>query len=339
MRHHRPALLLVLLLVLAGVACTPRDMAVSSCLDASNTIIDAPPTNVGRWPSQSLWIPDGATVDARGSTFEDSVFDANGYAVAIKFHEITGSRNDLCVVGGTVFSTLDPEHTLWSSWHKHYGMIVLRPGYEIVGTQFRNQGDMIVFGPNAADWSVIGVRTDGDGPGGGGPGGSGYIHDDCIENDAMHGGLVDDSKLDGCNIFLSSQGEPIDGSANTVEVRDTLVRLRPYHESYDVAKYGNDQIGGFFKWGNGGASGTPPQLYVHDSVFRADQRAYYGGNVNGFLGLPPGTTCHDVTLVGTEAWPAADLASWTSQCTNLTLGSAADWDAAVAAWDAAHPTL
>ena len=42
--------------------------------------------------------------------------------------------------------------------------------------------------------------------------------------------------------------------------------------------------------------GTPPQLNVHDTVFRADQRAYYGGNGTGFLGLPPGTQCDGVTL-------------------------------------------
>ena len=83
----------------------------------------------------------------------------------------------------------------------------------------------------------------------------------------------------------------------------------------------------------------PPQLYVHDSMFRADSPAAFGGNFNGMLGLPPGTRCNNVTLINTARWPARDLASWTSQCTNITFGTTADWNAAVAAWDQAHPTL
>jgi len=326
---------LVLALVAVGAACTPRDTAKDGCVGGSRPILATPAVNTTRWPSQSLTIPNGTAIDARGATFEDSVFDANGYAVAVKFHEIAGTRENLCFVGGTVFSTFDPENTTWNAWHKHVGMNVLQPNFQLIGTSFHNQGDLISFGPNATNWKVIGVKTDGAGVA---PGG--YIHDDCIENDSMHTGLVDDSKFDGCNVFMSSYGSANDGSANTVEVKDTLVRLQPYHESYNPPKYGYDQIGGFFKWAIvGGTQGTPPQLNVHDTVFRADQRAYYGGNGNGFLGLPPGTQCDGVTLVGTAAWPAADLASWTSQCTNLTLGSVADWDAAVAQWDADHPAM
>ena len=33
--------------------------------------------------------------------------------------------------------------------------------------------------------------------------------------------------------------------------------------------------------------GVAPKLNVHDSTFRADDPAAYGGNANGFLGLPP----------------------------------------------------
>ena len=324
----------VVAMIAATAACTPRDTARDACLGGDRPIMTTPPVNTTRWPSSSLLIPSGTTIDARGATFENSVFDVNGYAIAIKIHTVPGTREALCVVGGTLFSTLDPENTLWNSWHRHVGMIIDQPDFQLVGTSFRNQGDMISFAGGASNWKMIGVRADGDGvlP-------HGYIHDDCIENDAMNGGLVDDSKLDGCNVFLSSIGGG-DGGANTVEVRDSLVRLRPFHESFNPPKYGYDQTGGFFKWAEvGGTGGTPPQLVVRDTVFRADQPGAYGGNVNGFLGLPPGTVCDNVTLVGTAAWRASDLASWTSQCTNLTLGTTADWDAAVADWDAAHPAL
>ena len=38
-----------------------------------------------------------------------------------------------------------------------------------------------------------------------------------------------------------------------------------------------------------------------------------------------------------RAWQERDRASWQSQCTNLTFGTLADWNARVAEWDAAHP--
>ena len=159
----------------------------------------------------------------------------------------------------------------------------------------------------------------------------------------MQAGVVHDSKFDGCMVFMSSmagQTSTLDGSANTVEIAGTLVRLRPYLNSYDPERYGYFNTGGFFKWGNGvGAYGTPPRLVIRSSIFRADQPGAYGGNANGILALPSGSVCEDVALVGTAAWPASDLESWTSQCTGLRLASSAEWDDAVAAWNEAHPDL
>ncbi len=85
--------------------------------------------------------------------------------------------------------------------------------------------------------------------------------------------------------------------------------------------------------------GVAPQLYVHDSTFRADSPAPYGGNANGMLGLPPNTRCDHVTLINTATWPAKDLASWTSQCTHITFGTTADWNAKVATWNNLHPAI
>ena len=183
---------------------------------------------------------------------------------------------------------------------------------------------------------MIGVAADG-----GGVFDGAYIHDDCVENDAMNAGVIEDSKFDGCTSFLSSDGGPTSvGGSNLVEVSHTLVRLQSMYNSYNPAKYGYDQHAGFFKWSqNPSTDGIPPKLYVHDSTFRADSPAAFGGNVNGMLGLPPGTRCNNVTLINTGSWPASDLASWTSQCTHITFGTTADWNTAVATWDQAHPSL
>jgi hypothetical protein len=171
-----------------------------------------------------------------------------------------------------------------------------------------------------------------------------YIHDDCIENDGMFEGLIVDSKFDGCNTFLSSNtGEifdvPPDGSGRTVRIERTLVRLQGYEQSFDVPKYGTNRHGGFFKFSNNPATGIPPKLVIRDSTFRSDDPASYGGNVNGQLGLPPGSVCERVMLIGTESWPERDLRSWVDQCTDLTFGDASDWWNQIVAWNEDHPVL
>jgi hypothetical protein len=327
----------LLALVVASTACTQRDLATTSCMDGSRPVYQVPANPGAHWPSSKLLLADGTTVDARGRTFDDSELDAQGFGVGIKFHNPVGSRDDLCVVGGTLTSSLDPENTPWATWHRVVGMTVLTPNIHLVGTRIYNQGDGISFESTATNWSVTGVRVDG-------PNGqSGYIHDDCIQNDNMHNGLVDDSKFDGCTVFLSAidnSAPYTDGGANRLEVRNSLVWVRPFHNSYKTDKYGFDRHGGFFKWASTPSKdGVAPKLDVHDSTFRADDPAAYGGNSNGFLGLPEGSTCNNVTLINTQAWPADELASWTRQCTNLTLATTSTWDAQVRTWDANHPAL
>jgi len=338
MKRSYLALPLVIALIAVTVACTPRDNAASSCTDGSRPIYRVPASPATHWPSSLLLLEDHTTVDAQARTFDDSVLDAQGFGIGVKFHNPVGSRNDLCMLGGTIASTIDPENTPWETWHRVNGLTVLTTNFQVVGTRITNQGDMIDFEDTATNWKVTGVRTDG-----GGGSTSGYIHDDCIQNDGMNSGVVDDSKFDGCTVFMSSMDNSspfVNGGTNRVEVKNSLVWLRPFHNSYNTTKYGFDRHGGFFKWAQTPATdGVAPKLSVHDSVFRSDDPAAYGGNANGFLGLPPGTSCNNVTLVNTQTWPADELRSWTSQCTNLTLATTATWNAKVSAWDSAHPTM
>jgi len=336
MKRSIVAIPVALAILVAAVACTPRDAVATSCLDGSRPIYVVPGNPTTRWPSSTLPLANGTAVDARGRTFDDTVPNSSGFYTAVKYHQQAGTRDDLCMVGGTLSSSLDPENTPWTTWHRSTGLTVLTTNFQVVGSRIYNQGDGISFASTATDWKVTGIRVDG-------PNGtSGYVHDDCIQNDAMNSGVIDDSKLDGCMVFLSGldQESHTDGHANRVEVKNSLVWLRPYHNSYSTAKYGFDQHGGFFKWASDPATeGVAPKLDVHDSVFRADDPALYGGNANGFLGLPPGTSCNNVTLINTQAWPTKDLASWKNQCTNLTLATTSTWNAKVAAWDAVHPSM
>jgi hypothetical protein len=328
---------LLIALVATSMACTARDVATSSCTDGSRPIYRVPTNPSDHWPSSLLYLANNTAVDARGRTFDNTELDSQGYGVGVKFHHEEASRDNLCFVGGTIASSIDPENTPWTTWHRVSGMTVLTPNIDIVGTRIYNQGDAIAFGPEATNWSVTGLRIDG-------PNGtSGYIHDDCIENDSMHSGTIADSMFDGCSIFLSAMDNSSpyrNGGTNRVEVSNSMVWVRPYHNSYNTEKYGFDRHGGFFKWASTPSKdGVAPRLHVHDSTFRADSPAAYGGSSNGRLGLPEGTTCHNVTLINSHTWPATELASWTRQCTNLTLATTSTWDTRAAAWEAGHPAM
>jgi hypothetical protein len=109
-----------------------------------------------------------------------------------------------------------------------------------------------------------------------------------------------------------------------MRIVNTMVRLRHQRESYKPEKYGYDQHGPFFKWSPDG-----PHVEVRDCIFRSDTPARYGGHDNGRLGLPPGSTGSNVVLIGTETWPAEEVASWVDQVDNVTFASAEVWDNAL----------
>jgi hypothetical protein len=343
------AIPLVLALFALSASCTARDLAVPACLDN-----DARPAPLvvtgydGSWPlHEGMLIPNDTPIDARGGNL------FHGTTVAFKLNNGVGSRDNICVVGGTITSDVDV-NAIWDTWHHNYGFRVQAPNAQIIGAEIRSVGDGIDFkGDYASDWKVIGVRADG-----GGQYAHAFVHDDCIQNDQMHSGQIVDSKFDGCAAFLSSNSG-YDGTGNVVDISRTLVHLEPMLNSHNPTKWGYNQHGGFFKFANPLNYGTPPNLVLRESMFRSDEQAPFGGNSGGELGLPPGTICNNVVVVGWDAWTNDDRASWVDRCggvdvadvdnpkhqgptdaiPDLRVGTVADWDAAVAAWDTAHPPL
>ena len=332
----------VILALIVTVSACRRDQAATECLEdpargVPVTAIQAPP----RWPADKLIIENGATVDARGVDFDGEVVTGS------KYQYRADSRQGICIVGGNYFTTLDRDESPWDTiWHKRWGLIIKTPDTTIVGPNLYNTGDGIMFeGSTPSNWQIIGANASGPDDAGA------FIHDDCVENDGMHAGTIIDGKFDGCAGFYSSVLDPNldmpmpDGSANEVVVDGTLVRLQSMKNSFDPTKYGEWRHGSFFKLsfadeGDLRGDGTPPKLVLRDSTFRSDDRAAYGGNVGGKLGVPPGTECTNVTIIGWETWPAAEVSSWEQACgSELHKGSIDDWNQAVAEWDASNPRI
>ncbi|MGZ4710704.1 MAG: hypothetical protein ACXWBN_18365 [Acidimicrobiales bacterium] len=328
-------------LVAALVACTPRDDAAQSCLTGSAHYYDIPDNHAtDRWPQSGVTptLANGTGIDARSQAWDTGTATT---ATAIKLATVAGSRANLCFVGGSVRSDLDPVNEPWSTFHNPVnGVEIQTTGFHLIATRGYDVGDFVTFTSTATNWQLIGVQADD-------PANSltdgASIHDDCVENDNMQAGLVSDSLFDGCHTFMSSRygssNTPPDGSANTVEISNTLIRLQDMHQSYKPDKYGFDHNGGWFKWPVGAGDGVPPHLNIHDSVFRAGKVPASYGN----LELPAGTTCNNVTIVwlgGGTTFPGQS--TW-SGCTNLTVLSGTTglnhWNSQVSSWLTNHPAL
>ena len=72
----------------------------------------------------------------------------------MKYHFKDTSRDDLCMVGGTITSSIDPENTPWET-HRVVGPTA-HPNFQVVGTRIYNQGDGIEFDPSATNWRSSG---------------------------------------------------------------------------------------------------------------------------------------------------------------------------------------
>jgi len=165
-----------------------------------------------------------------------------------------------------------------------------------------------------------------------------YVRDDCVENDHLQDGLVDDSLFDGCYVGFSARpsaaiiSSGYDGRGKVWTIQNTLVRLQPL-PGPDGATSDGLGTGGFFKWHLWGdpVNSLSPQLALHHNVFLAERVGVVGADR---MGIPPGelVACSDNVMVwlGPGDYPAP-----LPSCFTVTTDPAV-WDAAVADWKVRH---
>jgi hypothetical protein len=245
----------------------------------------------------------GTTIDAR-----DAIWGAVG---AYPIHLDGGSRD--CWIGGIVMGDYGPT-TSWDALHDTGALNVFLGSTELLDVRVHNYGDGIRLLDRASDFRIRRAHLS-------------YVRDDCIENDRLHAGLVEDALLDGCYVAFSARRHSNDSTSGTQDsvwtIRDSLVRLQPMPTVYRGPAPGH---GGFFKWGS---LGLEPRLVLHGNVFRADQNSNHTT-----MGIPPGAlaSCSDNVMVwlGPGAYPAPLPA-----CFTVTT-DAGVWHRAVAEWHATH---
>jgi hypothetical protein len=187
----------------------------------------------------------------------------------------TGGAN-ICVAGGTIQGNF-PANASWDWMHSHNSAAIRfeNESATINGARIDNVEDAIR--PVGGNFTIRQVWTS-------------HVRDDCIENDHLQGGLIDDNLFDGCYVFLSERqgpGNGFSGAGKTAQVQNSLVHMLPQPGPRNSsAATGN---GSLFKWGS-----PDTKLIVHDNIFLIEKKST-GGNYT----IPSGTDAWNNIVVWT----------------------------------------
>ena len=262
----------------------------------------------------------GTRIDARAATFLAS--DANSYPLNL------GGGAGVVLAGGAVLGQYDRTET-WGQMHasNNAGVNFSNAGFTVEGFRIDNVTDG-VRPQNGGAFTVRGVWLS-------------YVRDDCIENDHMQDGLVDDSLLDGCYVAFSARPSSTivtggaNGSTKLWTIQNSLVRLQPMPGPSVPSP---DDLGheGFFKWHLWGdpANSLSPKLALYNNLFMAERAGQMGADR---MGIPPGELqgCANNVMVwlGSGPFPAA-----LPSCFTVTTDRGV-WDRAVGEWLRRHPDV
>lgn len=267
-------------------------------------------------------LSDNAGLDARGATWTD----AGNYPFVLKG---ASGKTNICMYGGKI-STTKPNSTPWSTWHDNYAMIIEVPKFTTEGIRIHNEGDGTAFSNSVSDWTVRGAHIS-------------FIHDDCVENDYMSNGLVEDSLFDGCYVAFSARGHSgqstkPNGLGKTMTFNNVLAYVKPMPTVYKGSVPGNGPI---FKWSDiDGSEGYGTKIVMNNTIIRVDKVPNHGDlSVPNYKDPSTGatksymTSCSNNTIVWTGG---GTFPGNVPSCFRIT-SDVSVWNNAVTAWKAAHP--
>ena len=238
-----------------------------------------------------------------------------------------GGGSGICFVAGRIHGALPPS-TTWSRMHDTYAMVVNGAGtLRIENVRIFDYGDGPTFDDQAdANWTFRGAYLK-------------YMRDDCIENDFLNSGLIEDTFLDGCYDGVSSRdySSAQDGSNNTLVVRNSLIRLQEMDQVYGGPVPNHNA---FWKW----SPTIGPKVALYNNVFRADAPSREGNGAGMYMAPPPGklADCENNVMVwlGPGSFPETLPTTFNGKpCFRLLTGAAGlqYWNDAAAQWKANHP--
>lgn len=296
---------LLLAVPMAIPACAPTDPQRAACDRNAQVPVS------GAQPARSQPLAGGTTLAAHGALWTRT----GDYPVSF-----LGSGPGACVVGGTIIGEW-PESDPWTRWHGRGALRFSQPGFSVLGVHVFNAGDGVKVkddaGGAAQDFVIQGSWIQ-------------HAHDDCIENDYLHSGVIRDDLLDGCYVLFSARPwfSGPDGRTNHLVIDKVIGALEPMRSVYRGPSPGS---GGFFKW-----SSLTPSLVLTDNVLMARQLPN-----TGTLGPPPGPlTCSGNVIVWEGPGPFPEAAAWLSRCPDTVITTdPGRYAFARAAWLATHPSV
>ena len=343
--------LVMLLLPLTAYAQPPLPTYTSAahCLDAATEINVVSGPLAARLRPTLATLQHGEAFDLRAATASIPLADGNWSPIVIDAWEIS----DLCVSGGTVWGN----HSLSSSWIEvhatnHYAEMSRSVGGIVEGLAAHNVLDGVRLNGGLGAFTVRDSWLS-------------YIRDDCIENDTLRSGTIERTLFDGCYMGLSttpgsSQLATADGSAETVVLRDSLMRLEPMPRPYDLnesqtpgaylsvpgytVEFGHSAI-----WKHFGSRDVNYELRGHNIFYLEGGRTT--NSPAGYDFHPKIAVCEDVTIIwlGDGRRYGRPLATdypgaLPTNCRTLTIVTdplvGRDlWEQAVNAWFVAHPSV
>jgi hypothetical protein len=291
----------------ANCTCAPADAGAFACLAQTGPLLKPSGTMTSQYRNGSLAA--STRIDARALTVLAS--PANRYPINL------GGGADVCLAGPRVLGQYD-RNLGWDAMHSmnNAGIATKLPFATIDGARIDNVTDGI-----RPQFGVFTIRQ----------AYMSYIRDDCVENDHLFGGLIEDSLFDGCYVGISSRPSPpilsegYTGANQLITVSRSLIRLeaQPGPRSGSASGMGH---GIFFKWHEVG-----PQLALHDNVFLAETASQSPSS----MGVPSKhlVSCSNNVMVwlGQGNYPTS-----LPSCFTITRDRSV-WDRAVAQWKANHP--
>jgi len=286
---------------------TTTTILTSTCLDGSGPLVTLSGTLSTAYYNQGL--PAGTCIDARAVAF---------LASPTLRYPINLDGGDGCgIVGGAVLGQYDRTWT-WDQMHtiNNAGIAFNNSAFTIDGLRVDNVEDGIRPQPGTG-FTVRNAWLS-------------YVRDDCVENDHVQPGLIDDSLFDGCYVALSERPSPAiaasgwDGRGQLVTVQNSLIRLQPMPGPRNglPTDLGN---GEFFKW-----SDVATNLELDNNVFMAEQVSQDGADQMGVPSTLVSCSNNVMVWLGNGPYPAPLPA-----CFTVTTDRSV-WDAAVANWLARH---
>ena len=229
-----------------------------------------------------------------------------------------GGGANACVAGGEIIGNYSLD-TPWDAMHDTYA-IMIRGGlnYLLSEVRIHNYGDGVYIGGENNDGFIVrGAYLS-------------QIRDDAFQNDNGKSGLVEDCLVDSAYVAFSDQKYTAASPDAVWEIRDNLVRLQVYEQTYVIGKSGH---GWFWKWDADGI-----KLSLHGNIFYAEAPSLHRNNKlwpEKVVSCKKADGSPDNIIVwgGTGPYPRPEELE--TGCFTLTTDRAV-WNKAVAKWKSRH---